>query len=67
LIRKLDNTFVQNLKKSIEADPSSPAVAPMAVLCIGIEEFSERYKDSYRYEILGGQHTAATKPYQSVL
>lgn len=61
LIRKLDNTFVENLKKSIEADPSGPGVPPMAVLCIGVEEFQERYKDSYRYEVLGGQHTAAAK------
>ena len=61
LIRKLDTTFVENLKKSIEDDPSGPGVPPLTVLCVGIEEFSERHKDSYRYEVLGGQHTAAAK------
>ena len=61
LIRKLDNTFVNNLKKRILADPSDPGVPPVAVLCVGVDDFSERYKDSYRYEVLGGQHTAAAK------
>ena len=61
LIRKLDNTFVNNLKKCILADPSGPGVPPVAVLCVGVDDFSERYKDSYRYEVLGGQHTAAAK------
>lgn len=61
LLRKLDTTFVENLKKTMEADPSGPGVPPMAVLCIGVDDFSERYKDIYRYEVLGGQHTAAAK------
>ena len=26
-----------------------------------MNNFSERYEDSYRYEVLGGQHTAAAK------
>lgn len=47
LIRKLDNTFVNNLKKRIPADPSGPGVPPVAVLCVGVDDFSERYKDSY--------------------
>ena len=63
LIRKLDTTFVNNLKKRIMADPSGPGVPPIAVLCVGVDKdtFSERYKDSYRYKVLGGQHTAAAK------
>ena len=61
LIRKLDTTFVSNLKKRIAADPSGPGVPPIAVLCTGVDDFLERYKDSYRYEVLGGQHTAAAK------
>ena len=40
---------------------ATAGVPPLAVLCVGIEEFSERHKDSYRYEVLGGQHTAAAK------
>ena len=63
LIRKFDTTFVNSLKKRIMADPSVPGVPPIAVLCVGVDKdtFSERYKDSYRYEVLGGQHTAAAK------
>ena len=36
---------------------------PVAVLCINVEKenFAEQYKDSYRYEVLGGQHTVAAK------
>ena len=45
LIRKLDSIFVNSLKKCILADPSSPGVPPVAVLCVGVDDFSERYKD----------------------
>jgi len=63
LIRQLDTTFVKALKKRIQEDPSGPGVPPVAVLCINTskEDFVERLKDSYRYEILGGQHTVAAK------
>ena len=35
----------------------------MAVLCVDVskEDFAERLKDSYHYEVLGGQHTVAAK------
>lgn len=48
----------------MKEDPSGPGVPPVAVMCIDVqnkEEFSERLKDSYRYEVLGGQHTTAAK------
>lgn len=64
LIRKLDTTFLSNLKKRIKEDPSGPGVPPVAVLCIDVQQkddFSERLKESYKYEILGGQHTTAAK------
>ena len=63
LIRKLDTTFVINLKKRIQEDPTGPGVPPIAALCVNVEpeNFTERYKDSYRYEVLGGQHTVAAK------
>ena len=64
LIRKLDTTFLKNLKKRIKDDPSGPGVPPVAVLCIDVqqkEDFSERLKESYKYEVLGGQHTTAAK------
>ena len=69
LIRKLDTTFVNNLKKRILEDPSGPGVPPVAVLCIGVDKdsFSERYKDSYRYEVLGGQHTVLQQQKQNCL
>ena len=64
LIRKLDTTFLSNLKKMIKEDPSGPGVPPVAVLCIDVQQkdaFSERLKESYKYEVLGGQHTTAAK------
>jgi len=63
LQRKLDSTFVINLKKCIQEDPTGPGVPPIAALCVNVEpeNFTERYKDSYRYEVLGGQHTVAAK------
>ena len=35
----------------------------MAVLCVDVtkEDFAEWLKDSYCYEVLGGQHTVAAK------
>ena len=61
LIRDLNASFVQKLKKQIQDDPYGPGVPAVAALCIGVDEFSERYKDSYRYEVLGGQHTTRAK------
>ena len=63
LIRQLDSTFVKHLKHRMEEDPSGPGVSPVAVLCVDVskEDFAERLKDPYRYEVLGGQHTVAAK------
>lgn len=61
LIRDLDISFVKKLKKQIQDDPYGPGVPAIAVLCVGVDEFSERYKDTYRYEVLGGQHSARAK------
>jgi len=64
LIRKLDMTFLSNLKKRIKEDPSGSGVPPVASVCIDVQskkEFSERLKDSYRYEVLEEQHTTAAK------
>ena len=57
LIRKLDTTFLSNLKKRIKEDLSGPGVPPVAVLCIDVQQkdaFSERVKESYKYEVRGG-------------
>ena len=52
-----------HLKHRIQEDPSGPGVSPVAVLCVDVakEDFADRLKDSYRYEVLGGQHTVAAK------
>ena len=55
---------MNNLKKGIKEDPSGPGVPPVAVLCIDVQhkdDFSERLKESYKYEVLRGQHTTAAK------
>lgn len=60
LIRKLDTTFLSNLKKWIKEDPSGPGVP----LCTDVQQkddFSECLKESYKYEVLRGQHNTAAK------
>ena len=64
LIRSINDTFLKKLKEKIQKDPSGPGVAPIAVLCMNvqdIENFSIRLKDVYKYEVLGGQHTATAR------
>ena len=63
-IRPVDQMFLQALVKKFEKDPSAPGVPPVAVLCTSVnkrEEFSNKRKDAYRYEVLGGQHTALAR------
>ena len=61
LIREPDPTFVKNLKQKMIADPSAPGATPMAVLCKGVDDFHTKYKDVYKYEVLGGLHTMLAK------
>ena len=46
------------------SDPSAPGSTPMAVLVKdmdGIGEFNEKYRNVYKYEVLGGLHTMVAK------
>ena len=61
LIREPDPTFVKNLKQKMIVDPSAPGATPMAVLCKGVDDFNIKYKDVYKYEVLGGLHTMLAK------
>ena len=64
LIREPDPTFVRNLKLKMVGDPSAPGATPMAVLCTNVEcpsEFNMKYKNVYKYEVLGGMHTLLAK------
>ena len=49
------------IEEKIQDYPYGPQVAAVEVLCVGVNESSERYKDLYHYEVIGGQHTARTK------
>ena len=45
-------------------DPSGPGAAPLAVLCKDVsklEEFQDRHKKVYKYEVLGGLHSFLAK------
>ena len=56
--------FLRSLVEKMEHDPSGPGVPPIAVLCNDVDEtegFSERLKDVYKYEVLGGQHTSIAR------
>ena len=61
LIRDPDPMFVKNLKQKMLNDPAAPGATPMAVLCKGVDDFNPRYKDVYKYEVLGGLHTMLAK------
>ena len=64
LLRTVDEQFLCSLIEKMEHDPSGPGVPPIAVLCNDVDEtegFSERLKDVYKYEVLGGQHTSIAR------
>ena len=53
-----------NLKDKMIADTSAPGATAMAVLCKDVEvlsDFNTKYKDVYKYEVLGGNHTLVAK------
>ena len=63
-IRPVDPLFLQALVKKFESDPSAPGVPPIAVLCTSVscpDQYDMKRKDAYRYEVLGGQHTALAR------
>ena len=64
LLQEADPTFVANLKAKMISDPSAPGSTLMAVLCKDIEtvsDFNHKYKNVYKYEVLGGLHTLMAK------
>jgi len=64
LLREADPTFVANLKAKMVNDPSAPGATPVAVLCRDIQsvsDFNPKYKNVYKYEVLGGLHTLMAK------
>jgi len=64
LIREPNPTFVRNLKMKMVGDPLAPGATPMAVLCKDMEnpsDFNVKYKNVYKYEVLGGMHTLLAK------
>ena len=67
-LRKVDPIFVESLKKRLQSDPNGPGIPPIAVTCKNIsnkEQFKERLKNVYRYEVNGGLH--GVKARQSLL
>ncbi|XP_064397804.1 uncharacterized protein LOC135344519 [Halichondria panicea] len=63
-LRTVDTVFVEELVKKFTKDPSAPGVPPIAVLCISVESidvFDTNRVDAYKYELLGGQHTALAR------
>uniref|UniRef100_A0A1X7UY26 Uncharacterized protein n=1 Tax=Amphimedon queenslandica TaxID=400682 RepID=A0A1X7UY26_AMPQE len=64
LVRSTDTIFLSHLKKRIKEDPAGSGVAPLAVVCISVDNissFSEKWLSVYMYEVLGGQHNALAK------
>ena len=64
LLRRVDEIFVDNLKKRLRSDPNAPGVPALAVTCKNVEKkelFKERHKDIYRYEVNGGLHSAKAR------
>ena len=68
LLRKVDDIFVASLKKRLLEDPSGIGTSPLAVVCKDVDrtdQFQERLKSVYKYEVQGGLHS--TKARQSLL
>ena len=64
LLREADPVFAKSLKEKMLSDPSAPGSTSMAVLVKdmdGIGEFNEKYRNVYKYEVLGGLHTMVAK------
>ena len=64
LLREPDPTFIKNLKENMKKDSTGPGAAPLAILCRDVtqpDEFQEKYKNVYKYEVLGGLHTFIAK------
>ena len=62
MLHEADPTFVKKAK--MVRDPSAPGAAPVAVLCKDvniISDFSLKYKNVYKYEVLRGLHTLMAK------
>ena len=56
LLREADPTFVHNLKQKMIIDPAASGATPMAVFCKDVEaitEFNMKYKNVYKYKLLG--------------
>lgn len=64
LLRKVDAIFVSSLKMRLLEDPSGIGAAPLAVVCKDVEkkeQFQERLKSVYKYEVQGGLHGAKAR------
>ncbi len=62
--KPVDTSFVKALAARFEEDPSAPGVPPIAALCVSVpskEAFNIKRKDGYKYEVLGGQHSALAR------
>lgn len=60
----MDVVFVDDLKKRLKVDPSSPGTPPLAVVCKAVSKtdlFNEHHKDVYEYKVLGGLHGARAR------
>ena len=60
----MGNSFAAWLKRWSTIHQDHAGVPPIAVLCNDVDEtegFSERLKDVYKYEVLGGQHTSIAR------
>jgi hypothetical protein len=58
LLRRVDPVFTA-LKERLKDDSSGIGIPPLAVVCKDIQnkdDFEERLKDVYRYEVHGGLH-----------
>ncbi|XP_019860419.1 PREDICTED: uncharacterized protein LOC109588741 [Amphimedon queenslandica] len=60
VLRKIDNNFVDKLKRRMIEDDSGIGIPSFAVVCLNIShksKFEERLKDIYKYEVHGGLHS----------
>ena len=64
LLRRIDPIFLDNLKLRMKEDTNGIGIPPLGVVCTDIREkenFEERLKDLYKYEVHGDVHSLKAK------
>ena len=58
LVRKTSRAFIDSLKQEMLLNPISDVQPILCMVCLKEgDEFAERYKEAYKYQTIGGNHS----------